>query len=96
MKTITPVEIWSGGQVQNADHIRLTIVFDDLISNATFYYQLLSVTPEAEDQLSSQQVLASGNVQISGEDYETWGENENINLSAYQFVCGQLNLTLVP
>lgn len=92
---ITPVSIWSDGQVKEAVELKIHIVHDDLSTQATFYYKLLTApVPVEEDLIQPAQPIATGNIGIAGEDYQNWGANEDINLSAYQYVAGKLNLTL--
>jgi hypothetical protein len=86
--TITPVNIWYNGLVKTAEEIKLRVVADDLESQATFYYELVE-TDEA-----SPYIVVSGNLHISGSAYTTWKADTNINLYAYTWAAGQLNLTL--
>ena len=85
MKQINPVAMWVNGKNVNAIFINLYSVNDNLINSATFYYALLSAENES---------LAAGNLTISGEDYETWGATEDVNLAAFDWACTKLNLTL--
>ncbi len=41
-------------------------------------------------------ILQSGNTTISGEAYNEWGQSADVNLAAYEYICEQLNLTLIP
>jgi len=86
MKQINPVAMWVNGKNVNAIFINLYSINDNLENSATFYYQLLSAENES---------LSAGNLTISGEDYEVWGANENVNLAAFEWACTKLNLTLV-
>ena len=94
MKEIQPITLWVNGQSIQANNISMYIINDNLSSSATFYYQLLSVTTDQDGNTSSSQ-LSQGNLTISGTDYETWGDNGNINDEAYVWATGQLNLILV-
>ena len=85
MKQINPVAMWVNGKTTNAIFINLYSVNDNLINSATFYYALLSTENET---------LAAGNITISGEDYDTWGANVDVNLAAFDWACNKLNLTL--
>ena len=85
MKQINPVAMWVNGKIVNANFINLYSVNDNLDNTATFYYALLSVENET---------LASGNLTISGNDYASWGANEDVNLAAFIWSCTKLNLTL--
>jgi len=51
------------------------------------------VSTETETQKT---ILQSGNTTISGQAYDQWGQSADVNLSAYEYICGQLNLTLIP
>ena len=101
MKSIEPISIWKDGEQHQANQLSVVSIYDDLLSSATFYYKLSEAPVEEVDgegnvkTLSAGGVLADGNVDISGEDYENWGNDEDINLGAYQFVAGKLGLTLV-
>jgi len=86
MKQINPVAMWVNGSNINAIFINLYSINDNLSNSATFYYALLSAENES---------LAAGNLTISGEDYEVWGANEDVNLAAFEWACAKLNLTLV-
>ena len=89
-KAIQPVSVWANGETKQANCIQAYLVFDDLISVARFFYSLC-----AKDEESTT-ALTSGNVSISGYQYIAWGESDDINLAAYQYICEQLNLTLLP
>jgi hypothetical protein len=93
MKAITPVSIWTGGQTKTANNLELAIVHDNLESSATFYWQLLSVTTDADGNTNSEQ-LAQGNLTIDGPDYENWGSAQDVNDEAFSWAAGQLNLQL--
>ena len=85
MKQINPVSMWVNGKNTNAIFINLYSVNDNLKDSATFYYALLSAENET---------LASGNLTISGNEYVTWGTNDDVNLAAFEWACLKLNLTL--
>jgi hypothetical protein len=91
MKQITPVQIWKNGQLQQADNLNMYIVHDNLLSSATFYYQLIDSSPSGSGSFP----LSDGNLTINGQDYIDWGEEEDINDAAYVWAAGELNLTLV-
>ena len=92
--SITPVQIWTNGQASSGNFIDASIVNDNLSDYAQFYWVISSVTGTGEDQ--TKQSLAQGNTSISGEAYTTWGQAGDVNLAAYQYICEQLNLTLIP
>jgi hypothetical protein len=93
--TIQPVQIWTNGQSQNGNFIDAVIVNDNLSNYAQFYWKISDVIIDSEGQ-ETKQILTQGNTTISGADYITWGQSADINLAAYQYICMQLNLTLIP
>ena len=92
--SIQPVQIWTNGQASSGNFIDASIVNDNLSNYAQFYWVISSVTGTGEDE--TKQALAQGNTSISGEAYKTWSEGADVNLAAYQYICEQLNLTLIP
>jgi hypothetical protein len=86
MKAIQPVSIWANGVNSQATQLSLTIINDNLSTSATLYYQLLS-----EDGIQ----LAQGNLNIDGEEYQTWGEASDVNSEAYVIAATKLALTLI-
>lgn len=80
---IVPIQIWYQGQTITATHINVDLVYDNLLSEAKFLYQLFS---------AANIPLDVGNVYMGGTDYTNW---DNSNLAAYQYVCTKLNLTLI-
>jgi len=93
--SIQPVQIWTNGQASSGNYIDASIVNDNLSDYAQFYWQISSVTTDSEGA-ESKQILTQGNTTISGTDYTIWGESQDINLAAYQYICSKLNLTLIP
>ena len=85
MKNIQPVTIWFNGQLETATKLDVVIVYDDLATKADFRYTLYTA-----DLLG----LASDRLTISGEEYLIWGSTVDVNLSAYEWVAFQLNLTI--
>jgi hypothetical protein len=93
MKQIEPINIWAGGVQHEASFIKAHIIFDNLVDNATFYYELLKQNEVDEQMVYTS--LSAGNVAIAGAAYEAWGENEDINQSAYEYLATTLNLELI-
>lgn len=89
---IQGVQIWKNGTEKIANQLDLRIIADDLSTSATFYYSLSSGAVKGG---ASSEVLADGNLTISGEDYHTWGDSDDINLEAYVWAADQLSLTLI-
>jgi hypothetical protein len=93
--SIQPVQIWQNGQSETGNYIDASIVNDNLSDYAQFYWNISKVTTDSEG-VETKQSLAQGNTSISGEDYTAWGQAGDVNLAAYQYICEQLNLTLIP
>lgn len=93
--TIQPVQIWTNGQSQNGNFIDAVIVNDNLSNYAQFYWKISNVIIDSEGQ-ETKQILTQGNTTISGADYQAWGQAADVNLAAYEYICSQLNLTLIP
>lgn len=91
MKAIQNVQVWKNGEEKQANTLNAILINDDLATNASFYYQLISKTTDADGNESSEN-LADGNVSCSGQDYIDW---DNSNESAYQYIADKLNLTIV-
>jgi hypothetical protein len=79
---IQPVSIWNNGQSKQANELDARIIYDDLATSATFYYELKD----------SSMTLSVGNVSMDGQDYEDW---DNSNSEAYVYIASKLNLTIV-
>lgn len=93
MKQIQPITIWVNGQQQTATLFSLTIINDNLLNSATFYWQLFSVE-QTQDLNNTQKQVADGNLTMGEPDYDVWGASADINLAAYQWAATQLNITL--
>ncbi len=85
--SIQPITIWVNGQSKVVNYIIAKSILDDLSTEAIFYYTL---TNDTENQ-----VIADGNVTMTGQDYIDWDASSDINYAAYQYICQQLNLILV-
>jgi hypothetical protein len=62
-KPIKEIKIWKNGQQYDASDLDLICVFDDYASKATVYYELT-------DSLGV--VVANGNIDFIGADYQTY------------------------
>jgi hypothetical protein len=85
---IQPVNIWNNGQSKQASELDARIIYDDLATSATFYYEL----KEASTEEVAGAVLSVGNVSMDSQDYIDW---DNSNEEAYVYIAGKLNLTIV-
>jgi hypothetical protein len=83
---IQPVSIWVNGQSKQASELDARIIFDDLATSATFYYELKEVVDGVSNALSV------GNVGMDSEDYIDW---DNSNQQAYIYIAGKLNLVII-
>jgi len=91
MKTIQAVNVWQNGEVKSATKFNMNSVFDDLETSATFYYELLSVSQDAEGNEVLTQVT-QGNLSMAGADYQNWDDS---NDGAYTWGANQLSLTIL-
>ena len=91
MKTIQSVNVWVNGQVKSATKFNMNSVFDNLEDSATFFYELLSASQDAEGNEVLTQV-AQGNLSLNGTEYEGW---DGSNDAAYTWGATQLSLTII-
>ena len=92
MKSIQSVSVWFNGEEKQATILNASIIADDMATSATFYYQLMESSQDEEGNQVVGQGLASGNVSMSGEDYENWDDS---NDAAYQYIASKLNLVII-
>ena len=98
MANIQPVQIWSNGSVKTAEAFTLRAIADDLETSATFYGEMKEAdSQDADGNPISGSVLANGNLGMSGQDYDDWGNQSgtNINTWAYEWAGDQLNITII-
>lgn len=79
-KNITPVSIWTNGQLVNAVKLLARAIDDDLATTMMLYYELKD---------SNDAVLTVGNLTLMGTDYL----NRNSNQYVWDWVATQLSLT---
>jgi hypothetical protein len=90
---IQPVSIWANGQSKSASELDARIIYDDLATSCTFYYELKeAVVVDQEGASSGGAVLSVGNVAMDNEDYQNW---DNSNEQAYAYIAGKLNLVII-
>jgi len=84
MKVIQPKQIWDNGVTSTAVFIRMWSFYDNLVNTgfADFRYDLLD---------STQTVIYSNQLKMSGSDYLNWTDNDY----AYEWAATQLGLTIV-
>jgi hypothetical protein len=108
MKAIQPISLCKNGSTRTANTLNLYVVNDDLKSSATFYYALLdkkevegipaepgfeTPTP-APAPVYTYETLADGNLSITGDEYNNWNSESDINGAAYEWAANKLGLTL--
>ena len=93
MRKIQPITAWKNGEQLEANLLNAYIINDNLESSCSFYYSLNTSGDGTEAMpLVLGQVVAEGNLTMSGEDYIAW---DNSNEQAYQYIAEKLNLTLI-
>jgi hypothetical protein len=80
---IQPVSIWANGQSKEASELDARIIYDDLATSCTFYYEL--------KEGNGGSTLSVGNISMDSQDYIDW---DNSNEEAYVYIAGKLNLTI--
>ena len=89
MKQIQPIQIWVNGQEQTGNYINSYISYDNLKDSANFFWAIY--TAEIDGIL-----LCNGELIMVEPDYSIWDSTADINQAAYEWVCNQLSLTLIP
>jgi len=93
MKSIEPVQAWKNGEQLEANLLNAYIINDNLATSCSFYYSLNTSGDGTEAMpLVLGQVVAEGNLTMSGQDYIDW---DNSNEQAYEYIAEKLNLTLI-
>jgi len=93
MRKIEPVTAWKNGEQLEANYLNAYIINDNLSTSCSFYYSLNAGGEGTEAMpLVFGQVVAEGNITMSGQDYIDW---DNSNEAAYVYIAEKLNLTLI-
>jgi len=87
MKLIQEISIWDNGVIKKGSILNTYAINLLLNQSATFYYSINSINENG----SYGQMLAQGNILMTGKDYENW-EGDNY---AWQFIAKSLNLVIV-
>jgi len=82
-RPIDSIRIWKNGVVYYADDINVVCVYDDLNTEAKFYYELKDDAGE---------VVTNGNVTISGQKYKNYSTLANHADRAVVLVMQELKL----
>jgi len=92
MREIQPIQIWKNGAQKTASVLDAIIINDNMSTSCTFYWMLKESDTITEDQTTTGETLADGNVTMSGEDYEAWkGGNDY----AFNFIANNINVTIL-
>ena len=83
MKEIQPLDIWKNGYVKTGTKLNIEGNRVILFNSASFIWEI---------QTDNGEVISSGSIGISGEQYTAWGSDDNY---IYILVASDLNLTLV-
>ena len=96
-KKISPVNVWVNGTSKSAQYLQVTGINDNYESSATNYWQMFTMSVDAEGVETQGEAVAQGNLTIDGADYVAWGDQPAmaINDWIYNWVAIQLNLTIV-
>lgn len=86
MKNIDTVAIWKDGVSKTAEVFSLRTIGNDLDTSVTFYYELRETGGE---------VLANGDLTMTGTDYITWNSTPDANTGAYNWAADRLNLIII-
>ena len=92
MKDIQPIQIWKNGVIKTASVLNATIINDNLSSSCTFYWHLKEADSVVDEQTIAGEVLADGNVTMSGDDYDNW---DGSNDYAFEYIANQINVTII-
>lgn len=101
---IQPVKIWKDGKECTAEFIDVYGTHDDFKTKATVFYGLyeLAVVEQSEEGVpetpapSGGVLLASGNIDIAGDDYLAWGSAGDVNAEIFAYVAQKLGLIIIP
>jgi hypothetical protein len=84
---VNPVKVWRDGKTVDGVDLDVDVAYEDLDNMVRFYYQL-------KDSTGAQ--IASGNVEVSGKDYDDYKSLPNHAQRAYNIVLRHLRLQQKP
>jgi hypothetical protein len=84
---VNPVKVWKDGKTVDGVDLDVDVAYEDLENMVRFYYQL-------KDSTGAQ--IASGNVEVTGADYDDYKTKPNHARAAYQIVLRYLRLQQKP
>jgi hypothetical protein len=71
--------------------------YDEVVDGETIHHDAVpAVTKEVTVIDTYPILLVSGNLYISGQDYQDWDASPSANQWAYDWAAAQLNLTIIP
>jgi hypothetical protein len=93
MRKIEPITAWKNGEQLEANLLNAYIINDNLATSCSFYYSLNTSGEGTEEMpLILGQVVAEGNLTMSGEQYLAWNGSNDY---AFSYIAEKLNLTLI-
>jgi len=92
MKQIEPVQIWTNGVLKTAEFLDSYGIQVTLGVSARFYWALYTKVVDAEGNEVAGELIASGNLDMIGQDYQNWQQD----IYAWDWVAQQLNLVILP
>jgi len=90
-KQIEPVQVWVNGQTKTAEFLDAKGIDVTLGTSAQFYWSLFTKVVDPEGVELPGELLTNGNLSMAGADYQAWDQDE----VAWEFIAGQLNLTII-
>ena len=91
MKQIEPVQIWTNGVSKTAEFLDAKGLDVILGYRAGFWWGLFTKVVDAEGNESAGELIASGNLSMTGNDYLQWQDDSY----AWEYVANQLNLVIL-
>lgn len=94
MKQISPLSIWVNGETKSAEYLNAVCINLQLGSSAVFNYQLYAKTEtevDGEMVASVGELLTSGNLEMSGDDYSNWTTDD----VAWDWIASKLNVEII-
>ena len=90
---IQPITTWFNGEPQTASNFTLISINDNFTSSAVLYYELQKEIVDGDS--ISYENLITANLDINGQDYQSWSVEPDANTWIYNWAAGKLNLTII-
>jgi hypothetical protein len=96
MKQIEPKDIWTNGEVKVGEFFQVQGIQDNYDTYASNHWSVYTKVLDPEGIEIAGEKIADGNLTISGQDYQDWGNQpaSGINEWIYDWSAEQLNLIL--